>query len=49
MIAKALGVAAAKVTVEGGASGRIKILRIAGDGEALAQRLAALDRRLPKG
>jgi uncharacterized protein YggU (UPF0235/DUF167 family) len=42
LVAKALDVAAAKITLESGASGRIKILRIAGDGEALALRLAAL-------
>ncbi len=42
LVAKALDVAAVKVTLESGARGRIKILRIAGDGEALALRLAAL-------
>ncbi len=42
LLAETLGVAAAKITVEAGASSRIKTLRIAGDPEALAQRLAPL-------
>jgi uncharacterized protein YggU (UPF0235/DUF167 family) len=42
LVAKALDVAATKVTIESGASGRVKILRISGDGEALAARLAAM-------
>ena len=42
LVAKVLDVAMVKVTLESGASGRTKILRIAGDGEALALRLAAL-------
>lgn len=42
LLAKVLDVAAAKVTLESGAAGRVKILRIAGDGASLALRLAAL-------
>ena len=42
LIAKALDIAAAKVTLESGATGRLKVLRIGGDGPALAQRLVAL-------
>jgi uncharacterized protein YggU (UPF0235/DUF167 family) len=42
LIAGALDVAPAKVTVESGAKARVKILRIEGDAELLGRRLAAL-------
>jgi uncharacterized protein (TIGR00251 family) len=42
LVAKALKVPAAKVTLQSGATGRTKMLRIAGNGEELALRLAAL-------
>lgn len=42
LLAKALDIAPSKVTLESGAGGRVKILRIAGDGDVLSRRLAAL-------
>jgi uncharacterized protein len=42
LIAGALDVAPAKIIVESGATGRVKSLRIAGEAETLARRLAAL-------
>ena len=42
LLANALGVAVASVELKAGATGRIKILHIAGEGETLARRLAAL-------
>ena len=42
LVAKAREVPAAKVTLQSGARGRTKMLRIAGNGEELALRLAAL-------
>ena len=45
LLAKTLGVPAAKVELVSGAAARLKIFRIAGDAEALAARLAALQSR----
>ncbi|MDT8343801.1 MAG: DUF167 family protein [Thermohalobaculum sp.] len=42
LIAKALGLPKSAVTLDAGATGRIKTLRLAGPPEALAQALAAL-------
>lgn len=42
LVADALDVAAACVTIESGAGGRLKVLRIAGNCEALARRLGDL-------
>lgn len=42
LLAEALGVAKSRVDLVAGATARVKTVRIAGDGEALADRLAAL-------
>ena len=43
---RALGLPASAVTLAAGATARIKLLRVAGDGPALADRLAALYERV---
>jgi uncharacterized protein YggU (UPF0235/DUF167 family) len=42
LVAKTLGVAAGQVTIRSGASGRIKVLQVAGETAALAARLERL-------
>lgn len=44
-LAKALGVAKSAVTLRSGATGRVKIFRIEGDGEGLGEKLASLASR----
>ncbi len=39
LLAKSLAIPASAISLESGASGRVKILRLAGDGAALAARL----------
>jgi uncharacterized protein (TIGR00251 family) len=41
-LAKALGVAKSAVTLRSGATGRVKILRIEGDGVRLSEKLASM-------
>lgn len=44
-LAKALGVARSAIILRSGATGRVKLLRIEGDGAALAQQLTVLAKR----
>lgn len=46
-LAKALGVARRDITILGGETARLKRIRIAGDGNELAQRLESLYRAAP--
>ncbi len=47
VLRRALGLPASAVTLAGGATARIKLLRIAGDGPALARRLSDLTAKPP--
>lgn len=49
VLRRALGLPASAVTLAAGATARIKLLRVAGDGPALADRLAALTGAPPAG
>jgi len=44
-LAKQLGVARSAITLRSGATGRLKILRIEGDGAVISEKLAALTGR----
>jgi uncharacterized protein YggU (UPF0235/DUF167 family) len=49
VLRRALGLPASAVTLATGATARIKLFRIAGDGPALAERLHGLTRETPSG
>ena len=49
LVARALGVARRQATLAGGATSRLKTVRVGGDGPSLATTLDALCRPAPKG